>query len=320
MKKYLQKAAVLLLATTCAMLTSVAYSQQSSASKYSNDDDENTSTQTSDKDAKLKLDAEFAAFKKSEELERVKLEKLYAEKIAASEESWKKYLASVLDYIVKIDKKGKDVADASKTKYKSISVKDEMSGVVKTKAIAEGVIGKGTYKIETYCSGNNLSASISIFDVEVPTSLKGTVQGRMRIDGKVSPFTFDTDPKWRNVIPVVIGSANNSRLSEMDYYTLNTSNNWVKLNLYTSQTFLNDDLATSKCEANCPDTIIVKRSYGGTSSDVALEIPTSSGNIFIEIPPYDPAIRKVLASCPELSKPEKFGHLKGDKMYKAIYK
>lgn len=242
------------------------------------------------------------------------------ERLVKAEESWKKYLAGVLDYIGKVDKKGKETADAAKTKYKSISVKDEMTGVVKTKAIAEGVIGKGTYKVEAFCSGNNLSASVSIFDVEVPTSLKGTVQGRMRIDGKVSPFIFDTDPKWRNIIPVVIGAANNSRLSEMEYYTLNTSGNWVKLILYTSQSFINDDLETSKCEANCPESIIVKRSYGTTLSDVALEIPTSAGNIFIEIPPYDPAIRKVLAACPELSKPEKFGHLKGDRMFKAIYK
>lgn len=312
------------------MLTSVAYSQQSSASKYSNEDDENTSTQTSDKDDKLKLDAEFAAFKKSEELERVKREKLYAEKIAASEESWKKYLVGVLDYIGKVDKKGKEVADASKTKYKSISVKDEMSGAVKTKAIAEGVIGKGTYKVETYCSGNNLSASISIFNVALPLDSKGMLQGRIRVDGVVSPLKFNTDPKWINVIPLALGSVNNTRLSTMEYYTLNTSNNWVKLSFPNpdnedAKFFQNDDLETSNCRSNCPDNIVIKRSYGRTLSDVAVDIPTSSGNLFLEIPPYDPSIRKVLASCRAPNRPEAFGPLRGGDLfnptlYKAIYK
>jgi len=56
-----------------------------------------------------------------------------------------------------------------------------------------------------------------------------------------------------------------------------------------------------QCTADC--SVNIKQSYADIIHDFAIDIQTSAGNAFVEIPPYNPAILKVIESCKSPAQP-----------------
>lgn len=220
---------------------------------------------------------------------------------ALSNENWQKFLSKILKSVEENDGKGKAEAAKSKTKYIFSEVKDEMTLQRKVKAVSEGVIGSSKYGVELFCNQKKLIAAITIVDASFPQSA-GIVKGRVRINGQVTSFNYALDKNWRNVITLPLGEVNNGRLSDLEYFALNKSSMWSKISVQ------NEPLgAFNQSEFNCQRgcSLIVRRAFSPPLYDLATEIPTSAGTLFIAIPPYEPNVRKVMATCNGTDNPPK---------------
>lgn len=246
-----------------------------------------------------------AAIKKaSEEEEALKRRRLAEEDKRAKDPNkivdevanaaWQKFLDSVLKSIKDADVKGAEAAEKSKMKYRLSEVDDQITLKKETKAVVKGDLGSGKYELEIFCNKKMLMGSVTVYDSTFPDA-SGKVKGRMRVNGQVTNFNYTVDDNWSNVINITLGEVNNSgRLSDIDYFALDKSNNWIKIsNKKSPMGEFNPSNFT--CQKGC--SIIYRKAYSTPIYDFAVSIPTSDGMLFVAIPPYDLNVRKVMLGC-----------------------
>ena len=262
---------------------------------------------------KDRKDGEIKANAQADELAKIQADSAAIKR--KKESSWSQVLQNIQKYIKENDDKGTDIFSKGATKYKFNTEKDKMTGVEIQSASTEGKIGNGTYQVDVTCKNGSLHAEITILKAELPVA----PTGRIRVNEKTTLFKFNVSEKWNNVINIPLNrSINNNRLSELSYWYYTKEGVWTQL----VQGLMIGDLRVLDFPNTLGPTrvkdivselnalvevgqrkITLRRGYGTITYDFALEIPTSYGNFFFEISPYDPNIRRLIGSCKGLSKP-----------------
>jgi hypothetical protein len=230
------------------------------------------------------------------------------DKLDKAEQKWKSYLERISPYIIATDKKGIEIALASKTKFTLKTEKDQITGLTTSKAVAEGLIGEGSFLLELFCKTGNLTGSMSLYKLKLAGKTDDYVPGRIRVNGVVKPYRFDIDNNWDNVLNFVISPVNNNRLSELEYFTHDKNYEWTKLDFGSdfqnmvsiapsgSNKYYNNNIEATTCDGDCG--MYVKAAYGGKIiNDLAIDLDTSFGKLFVQMPPYDNAIKNVITNC-----------------------
>ena len=171
------------------------------------------------------------------------------------------------------ESKVKDFAARSKTVWRTNTSSDRMTGVTTTKVFHQGKIGTGSYMVELKCGpafGYNqepvVFIDITLHGVTSPTTRVPRFStyvflayGRWRTNGKVEGVSYQQHDNWNNVFRKSIAGKGED-------YSISKTGSWM----------------------NKENQIIY---------DLAFEFPTSSGAIFVEIPPGDPALNKMAREC-----------------------
>ena len=170
-----------------------------------------------------------------------------------------------------IDAKGRAKASASKYKYRLASIKDQMTGKETLVARFTQAIGKGSVEVKVYCDdifNFRLLYKFTFDNVSIPKQRREIfakdhwiVQKQLRINGRVTDGIF-AEERFTDLFQ---GSVyiENDRL----YSDYNTEVNGKSV-------YLNEVIW-----------------------DYAVQIPTENEPFYVEINPYDPAIKKVIQSC-----------------------
>ena len=171
-----------------------------------------------------------------------------------------------------IDAKGRAKASASKYKYRLASIKDQMTGKETLVARFTQAFGKGSVEVKVYCGdfvGDSVLQYKFAFDnVNVPKARREInsknywiTEKKLRINGRVEDDTFL-----------------NERLSDLFEGLLFIENNRL--------------VTTYQTKVNGKDVLLPEVIW-----DYAVQIPTEDEPFYVEINPYDPAIKKVIESC-----------------------
>ena len=183
----------------------------------------------------------------------------------------KKDLDNAIAMQTESESKLKDFAARSKTDWRTNTTTDRMTGLSTTKVFHQGKIGTGSYMVDLKCfkatqeSKPVVEINITLHGVTAPTTRRpGIVQvdGRWRKNGNVTGFSYFQDGNWSNVFRIIMIGAETG----FNDVSISKTGSWV----------------------NRQNQIIY---------DLAFEFPTSSGAIFVEMPPGNPAVNKIAREC-----------------------
>ena len=221
------------------------------------------------------------------------------------EAAWDSFIKSKATEIVEYDEKSTEVAKKSKTKWKSFTQKDAMSGTQSVIVRTEGKVGSGSYTADLTCrSGVNPYIRLE-FNLQnlrppirrlAPGATMMVSDGRERVNGKVIPTGFLQDAKFGNVFSIKVQNVFEGRFAQTDKFGFTVDGKWKKVRLY------NDHKNYEDCQnatGNSCFTDVLKDRVGPLSYvyDSAYELTTNAGAIFLEVPPGNAAIKKLIASC-----------------------
>jgi len=199
------------------------------------------------------------------------------------------------------DSRSREVAMRSKTKWLASNRNDQMTGKNSVTARTQGQVNPGSYFADIFCENDLVKIRVQINNTSVPVRLEsGLLQaaGRARTNSQVTPQFFRPDQNYRNVFYYTAGRAFKGRLTQTIPYAFTVYGEWEEFDGLFESFRKWDDCTSSRDIAQCYGSLIKERQYPANFiHDVAIEITTSSGLIFIELPPGDTEIKKVLNTC-----------------------
>jgi hypothetical protein len=212
---------------------------------------------------------------------------------------WEEIKKRETNLVKEADEKGAQVAKASKTKFKLLSSKDQMSGKETLVARYEASIGGGKATTDIFCRDDSLTTKTTFNNINLPTtSERGRLiaNGRMRLNGNVLPATYLNDGNFRNVFVKDIAEVFGGRVGGQSRFGFTTKGTWEEVRGQTAQYFEDCKNSDNSWIHNC-STFKPRIAQSLIVYDFAMEFNTASGALFIEMSPYDPAIKRVAETC-----------------------
>jgi len=219
----------------------------------------------------------------AEEQKRKDDERRLADQKRQQEEQQKAQQAAMQQQLKELNEKGLKFAKESTTKWRALQNKDQMTGKVTEYARAEVSGPAGNAAVELRCLTpidalkgpvDNIRVTFLINNLSVPTTTnKGSewATGRININGQVHNITHDFER----------GSVNRFHT---DFASATTSSQYACR-------YKNFEII-GWCEGFGKDAKI-----GEYLHTLMLSIKTFKGEILVQIPPFDPAIRSIVKDC-----------------------
>ena len=230
------------------------------------------------------------------------------------EAAWDSFIKSKATEIVEYDEKSKEVAKKSKTKWKSFTQKDAMSGTQSVIVRTEGKVGSGSYTADLTCrSGVNPSIRLELNLQNArppvrriaPGATLMIADGRERVNGSVTPTMWEQDEKFGNVFFSFVSNVFEGRFAQTRTFGFTVDGKWKVVNsndpykIYEDCRKSNNSNACYHWQGGDLKQRFAPLSY---VYDSAYELTTNAGAIFLEVPPGNTEIRKLLDSCQAVSK------------------
>jgi hypothetical protein len=212
---------------------------------------------------------------------------------------WEELKKQETKLVKEADEKGPQVAKASKTKFKLLSSKDQMTGKETLVARYEASIGGGKATTDIFCRNDFLTTKTTFTNINLPTTTEGgrlIANGRMRLNGSVFPNTYLNDGNFSNVFVKDISEVFGGRVGGQNRFGFTTKGTWEEVKGQTAQYFEDCKNADNSWIQRC-GTFKPRFAQSVIVYDLAMEFNTASGKLFIEMSPYDPAIKRVAETC-----------------------
>jgi hypothetical protein len=212
---------------------------------------------------------------------------------------WRDVKAREIELVKEADAKGPQAASASPTKFKLFSAKDQMTGRETLTARYEAALGGGKGVAELYCEGETLTSKFTFHGVSVPTTRERgylIASGRQRLNGKVDQITYLNDGKFSNVFVKSIAPVTDGRVGGNSQFGFTVKGTWEEVRSQTAQHFVDCQTSNNTWLHNC-ESFRPRQAQSLIVYDLSMEITTAAGPFFVDMSPYDPAIKRVAASC-----------------------
>jgi hypothetical protein len=225
---------------------------------------------------------------------------------------WQEIKQKEAQLIKEADQNGSKAATSSKTKFKAFSTKDQMSGVESIGARYEGSIGNGKATVDLFCDNGSLKSKFTFQGVTVPTfdffrTGRIVSTGRSRLNGKVYQTNFEQDAKFNNIFHDTLGRVVAGRVVGLSDFGWTTAGAWTKIpseglsyyDSYYDNRGINQlaDCPNESRLLECRPNLDRRKAIDFVIYDYANEFTTSGGAFFMEMNPYDPAIKRVADDC-----------------------
>jgi hypothetical protein len=220
------------------------------------------------------------------------------------EQAWKNLYNSNIKEILALDHKSQQFAARSKTQWRSFQSSDQMSGKSSLIVRNQAPVGTGRYTADLTCNSDkkSIAVEINLQGVTSPTSTREFrdgrwASGRLRNNEQVKNYDFFQHPNFSNVFIAFVGHIFDGRFVNFSEYGFTKNGTWddIDSDIKNRQNF---EDCQGKIGYDCSTSEIKKRTApNGARYDIALELTTSGGPIYFEIPSANAEIKKLIDSC-----------------------